>query len=278
LELRLRALAVQIAQTAAEHVRRRRPEIFGGDGTRADAVSEKSSATDPVTVADTESERLIRDLLARSRPDDAVLGEEQGDAAGRSPVRWVVDPIDGTVNFVYGIPAYAVSIAAEIDGRAVAGAVVDVARRIVYSAALGYGATRQGPDDPEPVALHCTDVDSTEMALVATGFGYRAQRRAQQAQILVQVLPQVRDIRRVGSAALDLCMVASGLVDAHYEHGTGPWDWAAGALIAAEAGAHVLIPGPDPAAGELLFACAPGVADELTALLRSAGAFAPIPD
>ena len=151
-------------------------------------------------------------------------------------MRWVVDPIDGTVNFMYGIPAYAVSVAAQVGGRSVAGAVVDVARGIVYGATRGGGAWMSDGTGAR-TELRCNPVERTELALVATGFGYAAGRRRAQGRIVAELLPRVRDIRRVGAAALDLCMVASGAVDAHYEHGLSPWDWAAGGLIAAEAGA-----------------------------------------
>lgn len=290
----LRDIAVTVAEAAAEHIRTRRPEVFGGVGAgRIDddsAVRTKSSPNDPVTVVDTETEQLIRTLLARHRPHDRVLGEEGGehdggkDGPSPSDVRWVVDPIDGTVNFLYGIPAYAVSVAAQLGGRSVAGAVVDVARRLTYSAALGHGATRHrdfGADSAGRVdraELRCSRTRSVSGALVATGFGYDARRRAAQGALVAALLGEVRDIRRMGSAALDLCMVAAGLVDAHYEHGLGPWDWAAASLIAAEAGA--VVTGPDPltpsAAGEVVVACAPGIADELTHLFTRLGIWHPI--
>ncbi|HEY5854282.1 MAG TPA: inositol monophosphatase family protein [Aldersonia sp.] len=281
----LRATAVRIAEEAAAHVRARRPEVFGGSGAArvpdsADAVQAKSSPTDPVTVVDTETEQLIRALLAQQRPGDPVLGEEGGgSAAAPAGVRWVVDPIDGTVNFLYGIPAYAVSVAAQIDGSSVAGAVVDVAAGLTYSAALGHGACRHDRDGVE-TTLQASTVDAVGLALVATGFGYGAHRRAAQGRIVAALLPRVRDIRRIGSAALDLCMVASGLVDAHYEHGLSPWDWAAGSLIAAEAGARVHTPEPtaSSADGQVLVACAPGIAAELDAVLDELGAFTPLPD
>ncbi|MGW0035761.1 inositol monophosphatase family protein [Gordonia sp. NPDC003376] len=272
-------VAVTVAEAAAAHVRTRRPELFGiaGEGgahEQSEAVATKSTPTDPVTLADTETEELIRTLLRRHRPDDEILGEEEGGSvAVPSGVRWVVDPIDGTVNFMYGIPAYAVSVAAQIDGQSVAGAVVDVARRVTYAATLGGGAFQQGPGDPWH-RLRCNDIDQVEMALVATGFGYDAHRRRAQGRLVAQMLPRVRDLRRIGAAALDLCMVASGAVDAHIEHGLSPWDWAAGGLIAAEAGATVLLPPPDSRAadGHPTIAVAGGVAEEFLALLDEIGA------
>ncbi|WP_082976661.1 inositol monophosphatase family protein [Nocardia sp. 852002-20019_SCH5090214] len=276
----LRRVSVYLAETAAAHVRRRRPEVFGPGRTEDDSVRTKSTPTDPVTVVDTETEQLIRSLLAETRPGERVLGEEGGGSLGAAgEIVWVVDPIDGTVNFVYGIPAYAVSVAAMRGGRSLAGAVVDVAGGVTYSAGLGTGATLAGGDE-EPIALRCNDIDSVRLALLATGFGYGAARRERQGELVAQLLPKVRDIRRIGSAALDLCMVAAGRVDAHYEHGLNPWDWAAGALIAAEAGAVLRLPGADSsgAQGELTVAAAAGIADELADLFDRLGVAAPIPE
>ncbi|MFT4088838.1 MAG: inositol monophosphatase family protein [Gordonia sp. (in: high G+C Gram-positive bacteria)] len=271
-----------VAEQAAEHVRTRRAELFapsGHDGQAADgAVATKSTRTDPVTVADTETEQLVRDRLAQLRPGDAVLGEEAGgDVAPPSGVRWVVDPIDGTVNFMYGIPAYAVSLAAQIDGRSVAGAVVDVAHGVTYWAQLGGGAWCS--DESGPRRLRTNRIGEVGMALVATGFGYAPARRREQGRLVAALLPQVRDLRRVGAAALDLCMVASGAVDAHIEHGLSPWDWAAGGLIAAEAGAVVVLPPAESrsAQGHATIAVAPGIADEFLAVLTEIGATEPLP-
>ncbi|WP_305781296.1 inositol monophosphatase family protein [Nocardia nova] len=276
----LRRVSVYLAETAAAHVRRRRPEVFGPGRTEDDSVRTKSTPTDPVTVVDTETEQLIRSLLAETRPGERVLGEEGGGSLGAAgEIVWVVDPIDGTVNFVYGIPAYAVSVAAMRGGRSLAGTVVDVAGGVTYSAGLGAGATLTGGDE-EPITLRCNDIDSVRLALLATGFGYGAARRERQGELVAQLLPKVRDIRRIGSAALDLCMVAAGRVDAHYEHGLNPWDWAAGALIAAEAGAVLRLPGADSngAQGELTVAAAAGIADELADLFDRLGVAAPIPE
>lgn len=274
----LRGVAESLVAEAAEFVRARRAELVDGLGrTDRAAVRTKSTPTDPVTLADTETERLVRDRLAECRPDEPVLGEEGGgEDSGVGRVRWVVDPIDGTVNFVYGIPAYAVSLAAQVDGVSVAGAVADVVSGDVYSAALGRGAqvtTAVGGRR----RLRCNDVDDLSMALVGTGFGYAPQRRAVQSAVLAGILPQVRDVRRIGSAALDLCMVAAGRLDAHYEHGLSIWDWAAAALIAAEAGAVVVTPDEQDGPGaQLLIAAAPGVAAQLTAALDRLGVLGPI--
>ncbi|MFT3662602.1 MAG: inositol monophosphatase family protein [Gordonia sp. (in: high G+C Gram-positive bacteria)] len=278
----LAVIAVEIAEEAARHVRRRRPELFphSGHTGEASSVSTKSTPTDPVTVADTESELLIRELLRARRPDDAVLGEEAGGSdVVPAGVRWVVDPIDGTVNFLYGIPAYAVSVAAQVDGVSHAGAVVDVARGVTYWAAVGGGAWSRGAGDQAPRRLRANPVDDVALALVATGFGYSPERRRAQGAVLAELLPRIRDVRRVGAAALDLCMVASGAVDVHFEHGLSPWDWAAGALIAAEAGAHVRIP---PAASRAIdgyptVAAAPGIAEEFLALLTEVGGMERLP-
>lgn len=275
----LAEVAIEVAQRAAAHVRSRRPELFGAAaGPAADAIRTKSAPTDPVTIADTEAEEVIRDELARLRPGDDILGEEGGGTREVPPgIRWVVDPIDGTVNFLYGIPAYAVSVAAQIDGRSVAGAVVDVARERTYHAAAGAGAFVT--DAQGTVALHASAATDPALALVATGFAYSAQRRREQARILAGLLPRVRDIRRIGAAALDLCLVAEGAVDAHYEHGLSPWDWAAGGLIAAEAGALVITPsaGSRADAGDVTVAIAPALAQPLREVLADCGALDPLP-
>lgn len=290
-------MAEQLAAEAAAFVRRRRAEIFGdtphsmtSDSVHSGPVQAglvdtglvktKSSPTDPVTVVDTETELLLRDRLNTLRPDEPILGEEGGGpAGGRSgTVCWVLDPIDGTVNFLYGVPAYAISVAAQIDGMSVAGAVADVVSGDVYTAAVGQGAAVVSADGVRR-ALHCSGVDELSMSLVGTGFGYAPQRRAEQAALLAQMLPLVRDIRRIGSAALDLCMVAAGRLDAHYEHGLHVWDWAAGALVAAEAGALVVLPGGDGTGDEagLLVAAAPGIGAALLDALDRCGGLRPLP-
>ncbi|RWA17207.1 inositol monophosphatase family protein [Mycolicibacterium brumae] len=277
----LQEVAEQVAVEAAGFVARRRSEVFGAvgepDGAAAGAVRAKSTPTDPVTVVDTESEALLRARLAQLRPGDAVLGEEAGGTADTSGgVTWVLDPIDGTVNFVYGIPAYAVSVAAQIDGVSVAGAVADVAAGTLYSAALYGGARMRDAGGWRPLRSRGPEqVSDLSMALVGTGFGYQPDRRAAQARVLGGLLPRIRDIRRIGSAALDLCHVAAGRLDAHYEHGLGRWDWAAGTLIATEAGARLrLAPADLPAdAAGLTAVAAPGVADEFFATLDELGAW-----
>jgi myo-inositol-1(or 4)-monophosphatase len=277
----LRAVAETLAAEAAAFVRRRRAEVFGADaGTDGDAaVQSKTTPTDPVTVVDTETERLLRDRLAQLRSGDAVLGEEIGGptATAAGAVTWVLDPIDGTVNFVYGIPSYSVSVAAQVDGVSVAGAVADVVGGRLYSAATGLGAHVTDADGTRP--LRCSTVDDLSLALVGTGFAYSTRRRTVQAELVSKILPVVRDVRRIGSAALDLCMVAAGRLDAYYEHGLHVWDAAAGALIAAEAGARVVLPEPgDPDRNAaLVLAVGPGIADQLLGALAQFDGLAPIP-
>lgn len=280
----LRTVAESLAGEAAAFVRRRRAEVFGADAGADgdDAVQSKSTPTDPVTVVDTETERLLRDRLAQLRSGDAILGEEGGGPTDPASVRsgavtWVLDPIDGTVNFVYGIPAYSVSVAAQIDGVSVAGAVADVVGGRLYSAGRGLGAYVTDAEGTR--RLRCSAVDELSLALVGTGFAYSGRRRAVQAQLVSRILPVVRDVRRIGSAALDLCMVAAGRLDAYYEHGLHVWDAAAGALIAAEAGARVVLPEPgDPDADSaLVVAAAPAITDELLAVLARFDGLVPIP-
>lgn len=280
----LRALAEALAVEAAAFVRGRRAEIFGqrpGDSSdpanAVQAVRVKSTPTDPVTVVDTETESLLRSRLAAQRPGDAVLGEEGGgpQTGSGDGVCWVLDPIDGTVNFVYGLPAYAVSVAAQIGGQSVAGAVADVVSGDVYSAAQGGGAQvlRAGSRR----ALSCSTVTELPMSLVGTGFGYAAGRRAEQAALLARMLPVVRDVRRIGSASLDLCLVAEGRLDAYYEHGLHVWDWAAAALVAVEAGALVRLPEPAEGDGALVVAAAPGVFTPLVETLEGFGGLRALP-
>jgi myo-inositol-1(or 4)-monophosphatase len=209
-------------------------ELIQSGPERADEqIQTKSSPTDVVTAMDHASERFLAAELGRLRPHDGVLGEEGTSRGGTSGVRWVVDPIDGTVNYLYGLPWYAVSVAAEVNGVVVVGVVHNPANGELFSAARGGGAWLGDQ------RLSCSDESSLAQSLVSTGFGYDAARRREQAAVTAVLLPHVRDLRRMGSAALDLCQVAAGRLDAHYEQGLSPWDYAAGALIAAEAGAQV---------------------------------------
>lgn len=199
-------------------------------------VTTKTSLTDMVSELDRASEALISDMVLAARPGDAILGEEGGlTGAATSAVRWVVDPLDGTTNYLYGYPGWAVSIAAEVDGDVVAGVVHDPTHAETYSAVRGEGAWCNGR------ALRVSATPTLATALVGTGFGYDAAVRARQGREVAHVLPCVRDIRRAGAASIDLCWVAGGRLDAYYERGLQPWDWAAGMLVAREAGATVTV-------------------------------------
>ncbi|NUR59655.1 MAG: inositol monophosphatase [Catenulispora sp.] len=225
-------MATRLAAEAGRILVHERPRDLGVSAT-------KSSPTDIVTVMDQRSEKLIVEGILAARPDDGILGEEGASRQGTSGVRWVIDPIDGTVNYLYEIPMWCVSIGVEIDGQTVAGVVEAPMLGETFTALRGHGAWRNG----EPITVRGEGSDGPPLplsgALVATGFGYAAQRRAVQGKIVAELLPLVRDIRRAGSAALDLCSVACGRVDAYYERGTNAWDIAAGALIVEEAGGKV---------------------------------------
>ncbi len=220
----------------ARSVAREAADLLLAQHGRAAVVQVKSSPTDVVTQLDRAAEELIRDRLLAARPADAILGEEGGQT-GDGSVRWIVDPLDGTVNYLYGLPDWAVSIAAEVDGEVVAGAVCVPLQRSMFTATLGGGAFLESDWQNGPQRLACNSGVTLASALVATGFGYASARRAAQGRVAAAVLPRVRDIRRTGSAANDLCSVAAGRVDAYYEQGVHEWDIAAGGLIAREAGA-----------------------------------------
>ena len=246
----LEAVAADVAAVAAALVRR----TVGA----AAAAGTKSSPTDVVTAVDVESERLIRRELTARCPGSTIVGEELRDEVGTNAVGWVVDPIDGTVNFLYDLPVVAVSIAATIGGRTVAGAVCDVLRGEVFSAAIGDGARRDGQ------AISAGTVATLDQALIGTGFSYGAERRRRQADTLAALLPATRDIRCMGSAALNLCWVGCGRLDGYFERDTKPYDYAAGALIAAEAGARVDSPGVD---SDLSIAANPTIFEPLRELV-----------
>jgi len=254
----LAEIATQLARGAGALIRARRHDRF--------AVDTKSTPTDVVTEIDRAAEAYIRTELATRRPDDAVLGEEAGGRDGSSGVRWFVDPIDGTVNFVLGLPQYAVSIAAEVDGRTVAGCVHNPISGELFHATLGGGAFEGDQRLPGPRRV------PLERAVVATGFGYEAGRRAKQAAIVATLLPRIADIRRLGSAALDLCTVAAGRLDGYFEVGLNSWDWSAGVLIASEAGCVVSgLRGRAPG-GAMTAVAGATLAPELFALLEELGA------
>jgi myo-inositol-1(or 4)-monophosphatase len=224
----------------------------------ARGVQTKSSATDLVSEADIEAERVVRALLAERRPDDAIVGEEGDDRRGTSGLRWIVDPLDGTTNYLFGIPQWCVSVACE--GKA--GVVLDPVRDELFAVAAGQPPTLDG------VALAPrTDREDLATALVATGFGYEAGTRAAQGKLVARLLPRVRDIRRAGSAALDLAWTAAGRYDAYYEHGVKLWDVAAGRMLCTGAGLEVrdLPAGKGRPAG--ILAAPPALAAELEAIV-----------
>jgi myo-inositol-1(or 4)-monophosphatase len=257
----LLALAVDVAREAVALVAR-------GRASAADHVDVKSSPVDVVTAVDRASEELIVGRLLAARPDDGLLGEEGADRVGTSGVRWVVDPIDGTVNFLYDLPAYAVSIAAEVDGEVRAGVVLNAATGELFTAAAGGGAHLSSPARPQPMRLTGSSPVSLEQTLVGTGFGYRVEQRRVQGAVVAELLPRVRDIRRYGSSALDLCSVAAGRIDAYYELDLKPWDHAAGALVAAEAGLVVTGLAGRPFADPMAVAAAPSIAGPFLELLE----------
>lgn len=272
----LHRLALRFAVDAAAEVRRT-VEVADGSDAAAGPVATKSTPTDLVTATDRAIEqRLVSQILGR-RPGDAILGEESGERrAGGARVRWVLDPIDGTVNFVLGLPQYAVSVAAELDGEVVAGAVANPASGEVFHAVRGGGAwlRRDGVLDPDrpDVVLRGPRAVSLDRAVVATGFGYDVTQRARQAAVVAQLLARVGDVRRLGAAALDLCFVAAGRLDAYFEAGLHAWDHAAGGLIAQEAGCVVAGLDGRPAGDRMLVSAGPGLIDDLTALLGELGA------
>ncbi|WP_214369569.1 inositol monophosphatase family protein [Pseudonocardia sp. H11422] len=264
----LRRIAEHVAVEAADHLRGLPPPRQAG---ATDAVLTKSSPTDVVTDADTAVEVLLRARLGELCPGEVVFGEEGGGDAAQA--HWVLDPIDGTVNYLYGLPWYAVSVAAVRDGVSVAGAVVEPVSGRVWSAAAGAGATCDGRP------LRVGDATELGQSLIGTGFSYRAERRDRQARLVAGMLPRVRDIRRAGSSALDVCSVAAGWLDGHLEHGLQWWDWAAAGLIAREAGALVRVPGPvgtaapeDGLGADATLVAAPGIARALAELAREHGA------
>ncbi len=265
LDDRLASELVELGRAVAEEAAALILAGLTRDGARIDT---KSSSVDLVTDMDRAAEVLIVGRLLDARPDDGVLGEEGAGVVGSSGVRWVIDPIDGTTNYVYGHPGFCVSVAAELDGTPAVGVVVDPMHRQTFVAAAGRGATRNG----QPIRAGLGAGTTLATALVATGFSYDAARRSRQARVLTTVLPAIRDIRRMGSAAADLCSVACSRVDAYYEIGLNPWDFAAGHLIAVEAGAIVTDLDGGPPSGAFCLAAPPALHGPLRDLLLEAGA------
>jgi myo-inositol-1(or 4)-monophosphatase len=229
--LDLEAIAIPVALAAAGLVRAR----YGS----AKSIGTKSSATDVVTQTDLDTETLIRSMLEEATPGCGFVGEEGGTSHAGRRLQWVIDPLDGTVNFLYAVPIFAISIAAAVDGEFVAGVVVDVMRNEVFSAHLGGGSRRDGQSI---ITSQCAELAN---ALVATGFSYTSRLRALQGELMQKMLPLTRDIRCFGSAALQACWVGCGRIDAYFERDIKIWDWAAGTLIAQEAGAVIDFPCPE---------------------------------
>ncbi|MEU2431781.1 inositol monophosphatase family protein [Streptomyces sp. NPDC007861] len=256
----LLSLALEAGGRAGALLRDGRPDDLAVAAT-------KSSPIDVVTEMDIAAEKLITGFLSDARPDDGFLGEEGASAEGISGVRWVIDPLDGTVNYLYGLPTWAVSIAAERDGETVAGVVVVPMRGETYHAVLGGGAFCGDR------RLRCRPAPPLDQALVSTGFNYVQSVRSHQADVAQRLIPRLRDIRRGGSAAVDLCDVAAGRLDGYYERGLHPWDLAAGDLIAREAGALTGARPGEPPSGDLTIAASPGVFEPLQRLLDEFGAW-----
>jgi myo-inositol-1(or 4)-monophosphatase len=269
--LELRSVAIGAAREAGD--------LLADRAGQVEVAATKSSPTDVVTEMDRRSEELIRSLILAARPSDAILGEEGGliGNTDNAPVLWVIDPLDGTVNYLYGLHDWAVSIAAEAEcGEAggetsrkiLAGAVYVPLRDELFYAVRGLGAFLQtGDGDLRP--LRCRPGVPLDQALIGTGFGYRQERRRVQGEVVAAMLPQVRDIRRVGVASIDLCAVAAGRIDGFYERGLNYWDWAAGALVAAEAGAVVGGLNGDPVSTSMTVAAGPALFGPLTAALAA---------
>ncbi|WP_299539940.1 inositol monophosphatase family protein [uncultured Streptomyces sp.] len=260
-------LPTELLDLALEAARRAGALLRDGRPADLAVAATKSSPVDVVTEMDIAAEKLITGFLAEHRPDDGFLGEEGAGSPGSSGVRWVIDPLDGTVNYLYGLPTWAVSIAAERDGERIAGVVEVPMRRETFHAVLGGGAHLNG------ARLACRPAAPLDRALVSTGFNYVTTVRTHQADVAQRLIPRLRDIRRGGSAAVDLCDVAAGRLDGYYERGLHPWDLAAGDLIAREAGALTGGRPGLPADGDLTVAATPAVFAPLQALLEELGAW-----
>jgi myo-inositol-1(or 4)-monophosphatase len=256
----LLALAVDLASDAGQLQRQRL--------WQARHVETKSSSSDLVSDVDRECERLIVDRLAESRPNDSILAEEGTLREAKSGVRWVIDPLDGTTNYVYGYPAFAVSIAVEVDGRPLIGVVYDSYSTSCYKALSGSGAFC----DDRPI--HARQLEDLPHALLGTGFSYDSRQREQQGRVLALMLGAVSDIRRSGSASLDLCHVAAGHLDGFWELDLAPWDYAAGAVIVREAGAEVVFPEPAHGLGPAVVAANSALLSPFLRQLEQAGALA----
>jgi myo-inositol-1(or 4)-monophosphatase len=253
----LAPMAWRAAVAAGAFLKDERPETL--------AIDTKSTPTDMVSRMDRDAEALLVASLLGARPDDGFLGEEGGPREGSSGVRWIVDPLDGTVNYLFHLPIWGVSVAAEVGGEVVLGVVVTPEYDEGYLAVKGHGAwlVRDGVGHRLDGSA-CTELPQ---ALVTTGFSYDADRRRVQSDVVTGLITQVRDVRRLGAAVIDFCWLARGRFDAYFEHGLNAWDYSAGALIAAEAGIVVTgLRGPD--FSSFVVAAAPGIADGLRGALR----------
>ena len=250
----LLALAEEIAREAGRLIVEERPRDLG-------VATTKTSVTDIVTEMDQRAEQLLVDRITTARPDDGILGEEGGDAKGSSGLRWVVDPLDGTINFLFGIPQWAVSIACEDEEGTIVGVVYDPMRDELWT------AERDGPALLDGRPIEASTRDDLATALVATGFGYDAEVRRLQAAVAADLLPQVRDIRRLGSAALDLAWTAAGRFDAYYERGLNAWDLAAGVLLCRRAGLAVRTLAPTPPAADGVLVAPDPLVDALESIV-----------
>ncbi len=259
-DISLADLAEAVAREAGELV------LSASRARTVTVAATKSTDLDIVTESDRASERLIRSRLIAARPGDAVLGEEQGTTSGTSGITWVVDPIDGTVNYLYGIPSYAVSIAAVDEDGALVGVVFNPATGELWRAVRGGGAFLDGT--PVEVSSRSELAES----LIGTGFAYDVDVRVGQGRVVAALLLRVRDIRRAGAASLDLCAVACGRLDGYYEQGLAPWDLAAGRLIAEEAGARVGGHGDEAPSARLVVAAGPRLFPKLQDVLAELGA------
>jgi myo-inositol-1(or 4)-monophosphatase len=265
----LEQIALELALEAGRLIVDERPADLGVSHT-------KSTATDVVTIMDQRAQDLLRTRLQAARPHDGFLGEEEGGTSARSEITWVVDPIDGTVNYLYGIPSYAVSVAAAVGDpsvpgrwRPVAGAVVNPVTGEAFHARLGGGAWLRVGDGPDlPVTVG--EPPQMSQALAGTGFGYDARRRAWQTRVLSGVITHVRDIRRIGSAALDICAVAAGTLDCYFERGLNPWDLAAAWLVLTEAGGVFTGLAGGPPSTAMVVGAAPELHRALEAVVRAA--------
>jgi myo-inositol-1(or 4)-monophosphatase len=258
----LRDLAVSVAREAGE--------LLAYRAGRVEVAATKSSPTDVVTEMDRRSEELIRSRILAVRPSDAILGEEGGQVGSSdgAPARWVIDPLDGTVNYLYGLPDWAVSVAVEVSGEIISGAVFVPVRGEMFSASAGGGAWLESADG-ERLPLRCPPGVPLDRALIGTGFGYKAARRKVQGEVVAALLPLLRDIRRAGVASVDLCAVAAGRLDGFYERGLNYWDWAAGALVAREAGAVVGGLHGRPVSESMTVAAGPGLFEPLSDALAA---------